>query len=62
VEVTDEGAKEPGSGVGKAVLAGDLEVELAVGSGYGVVADGFSGSAGRKTDVLRKNGGEVLIH
>jgi len=62
VQVADEGSEEPGSGVGEAVLASDFEVELAVGAGYGVAADGFSRRAGRETDVLREDGGEVLIH
>jgi len=57
MQVADDGAEEPSSGVNEAVLAGDLEVQIAVGAGYRVVSNGFSGSAGGEPQILRKDGG-----
>jgi len=48
--------------VGETVLAGDLEVELAVRACYRVASNGFSGGAGGESQILRKDGAEVRIH
>jgi hypothetical protein len=53
VKVSDDGAEEPGAGVDKAMLASDLEVEIAVRTGDRVAPNGFGRGAGGETDVLR---------
>jgi hypothetical protein len=62
VEISDQGAEEPGSGVSEAVLLRDSEVQLAVWTSDWVTANCFSGCAGGEAYVLGQHSGEMRVH